>query len=242
MTSQSQIELDRLPEAVRDNVEQFAELLRGLGGANVQSLTVFGEVAVEAFDPQRHAVCNVLVLGSVDLKLLAKIADRGVHFGKQRIAAPLVMTPDYIKASLDTFPLELLEIRQHHVTVLGDDPFAALEFADAHVRHQCEREFKRILIALRQGLLGAAGREHVLEAMEMEVGEALVRTLRGVLWINNEREPLSADEIVSCAERVTGGALDGVRATMDPAAEHGWAAFERLYRDVERLAETVDAL
>ena len=148
--------LERVSGPMRQPLEQYTQLVKELAGENARALTLFGAIAAGVFDPNRHTVRNVLVLERVDLSFLRRLGEHGVKLGKARIAAPLIMTPGYVKASLDTFPLELLEIKQNHVTVFGDDYFDDLAFDDAHVRLQCERELKAILIGLRQGLLAAA--------------------------------------------------------------------------------------
>ncbi|MHC4236096.1 MAG: hypothetical protein ACYSUQ_13350, partial [Planctomycetota bacterium] len=103
--------LDRITESLRLPIRQYAGLVRDIAGPNAGALTLFGPVVAGVFDPKRHAVKSVLVLKAVDLSILRRLAEHGAKLGKARISAPLIMTPQYIKASLDTFPLELLEIQ-----------------------------------------------------------------------------------------------------------------------------------
>ena len=232
---------DGVVESMREPLERFAGLVRELGGENAQALTLFGSIVAGSFDPQRHTARSVFVLEHVDLSLLRRLAEYGIKLGKTRIAAPLIMTPDYIKSSLDTFPLELIDIEQNHYTVFGEDYFTDLSFDDGHVRLQCEREFKTILIGLRQGLLAAAGRERFVGALEQDVGEGLVRTLRGLLWLKGQKDTRSAGEVIAKVEKLTERSLPGIRNSLDPTARHGWDEFEMLYHDVEALGELADA-
>ena len=78
------------------------------------------------------------------------------------------MTPDYIRSSVDTFPLELIEIQQMHLTLFSEVSFDELTFQDGHVRLQCERELKALLIGLRQVLLASAGEEKFIGVLEVE--------------------------------------------------------------------------
>lgn len=233
--------LDRIPGPMREPIRQYAERVQELAGGNALSLTLFGAIAAGAFDATRHTVGNVLVLQSVDLEMLRRLAEGGAKLGKARIAAPLIMTPQYIKASLDTFPLELIEIAQCRLTLFGEDRFTDLSFEDKDVRHQCERELKVILIGLRQGLLTAAGRKGLLGALEINVGEGLIRTLRGLLWLKGQRDAKPAAEVVADAERITERKLAGIRSALIESGEHGWDQFRALYDDVAALGEIVDA-
>ncbi len=231
----------KIPAAMRGPLQEFARFVRELAGKDAKSLTLFGAVIAGSFDAERHTARSVLVVDRVDLTVLRDLAEHGVRLGKASIAAPLIMTPDYIRASLDTFPLEFIEIKQQHVTVFGDDYFDDLAFDDDHIRLQCERELKVILIGLRQGLLAAAGREMLISALEVDVGEGLMRTLRGLLWLKGHEKPKPALEVVEAVETIANRSLAGVRAALDPDSDHGWDVFESLYRDVEALGEIVDA-
>lgn len=233
--------LDRIVESMRQPLRQYAELVQKLGEENARALTLYGAITTGAFEPAVQPAMNVLVLNEVDLDLLRRLAEHGLKLGKARIAAPLIMTPAYIQASLDTFPLELIEIHQQHLTVFGEDHFADLSFEDAHVRLQCEREFKAILIRLRQGLLAAAGRERLVAELEVEIGGSLARTLRGLLWLKGQKEAKPATQVVMAVEKVIDKPLPGVRAALERAGEHGWEQLRLLYADIETLGKIVDA-
>ena len=233
--------LDRIIESMRQPIQQYAEQVRALAGDNALALTLFGSIAAGSFDMKRHTARNVLVLQSVDLELLRGLAKHGSKHGKARIAAPLIMTPGYITASLDTFPLELIEIHQCHIPLFGDDYFATLGLNDAHVRLQCERELKTILIGMRQGLLAAAGREKLIAAIDADVAESLVRTLRGLLWLRGQKEAKPSAHVVSEVEKIIEQELRGVRNVLGVSGPHGWDEFRTLYDDVEAMGKFVDA-
>jgi hypothetical protein len=238
---EERLDMERIPASMRAGVEAYARLVADLAGDNVVALTFFGAVVAAGYDPERGPARNVLMLDKVDLDLLRRVAERGVQIGKLNIAAPVVMTEGYLAASLDSFPIEMIEIAQMRATVLGEDKFGGLRFDEGHVRLACEREFKRVLIGLRQGLLSAAGRERVLAAVEMDVGEVVLRTIRAVLWMKGMKESKPKEEALSEVERLVGRRLEGLRASLDPVVEHDFAAFEKLYGDVEALAEVADA-
>ena len=233
--------LARVTEPMREPIRAYAVLVRELAGSSAKALTLFGAIAADSFDPSRHTARSVLVLDNVDLPMLRRVSNHGVALGRKSISAPLVMTPKYIGASLDTFPLELIEIHQMHLTIFGEEFFDDLKFEDVHVRLQCERELKTILIGLRQGLLAAAGRDKVISALETDVGEGLTRTLRGMLWLKGQKQAEPAGVVVTEVEKIIDRKLPGVRTALDPSGRHGWDEFQALYGDVEALGEIADA-
>ena len=223
-------------------MREYASLLQDSAGDNLSGLTAYGPVLEASFDTTKMAASSVLVLNRIDLALLRRIAEHGPALGSKHISAPIVMTPDYISGSLDTFPLELLEIHQRRATLAGRDHFADLEIQPEHLRLQCEREFKRILIRLRQGLLAAAGRVMALDELEVGVGMDIVRTARGLVWLRGNRASLGREALVSECERICGGTLNGLRAALELYGDHGMREFDALYFDVETLAKVADAL
>lgn len=232
--------MERVNSAMQKPIEQYSQLIRDLAGSNALSLTVVGAIVAGTFDKSRHTVRNVLVLSSIDLEFLKQLSLQGAKLGKVRISAPLIMTPDYIKASLDTFPLELIEIQQWHETLFGEDYFKDLSFEERHVRLQCEREIKTLLIGMRQGLLASGGQEKFIGAMEVDVTEQLIRTLRGVLWLKGKRESLPAPEVVSEIEGIQSQTFQGIRSAINPSGHHGWSEFQTLYKDVEVVGRLID--
>ena len=231
---------DLVPEPMRESVSRYVDLLVQLDGDNIRAITLYGAIAGKGFDRSRQTVQNVRVLESVNLWKLYHLADHGLSLGKARIASPLVMTPQYIQDSLDTFPLELIEIHQRHVTLMGDDYFSDLTFKDVHVRLQCERELKTLLIRMRQGLLAAAGRKKLLGEMEDDLIAILTRTLRGMLWLKGLKNALPAIEVLTETEKSISQKLDQVRDVLEHPGERGWDQFRHLYADIEALGAIVD--
>ena len=75
----------------------------------------------------------------------------------------------------------------------------------------------------------------------MDIGEKLIRTMRGMLWLKGRKEAKPAEAVIAEVEALTDRRLGGVRAALDPSADHGWNEFEMLYDDVASLGNTVDA-
>lgn len=229
-----------IAESMRRPMEEFRELLDGLAGQDLLGLTVFGPILSPDFDQYEVSASSVMVLQKVDLLMLRRLSEHGPHLGRLRIAAPLIMTPAYIQASLDTFPLELLDIHQHHQTLRGTDYFERLDFQPNFLRLQCEHEFKRVLIRLRQGLLASAGRDDFLDDIEHDVGLHLLRNIRGLLWLEGRRHYLPVPEALAACEELVGRSLSGIKAALDPKRTCGWDEFVVLYQDAETLAHRVD--
>ncbi len=237
------------PSAILESIQlpfqkpigEFADLLRKLGGNNALSLTLFGTIAADEPLTPKATARSVLVLNTVELGLLRRISEQGMRFGQQNIAAPLIMTPSYIKDSCDTFPLELLDIQQNHVIIFGEDHFSELKFDDANIRHQCERELKVLAMSMRQGLLAATGRDDVIANVMQSAGDGLLRVMRGMLWIKGKRDRLPRWQVVGAIEKQIDCSLSGVQSTLGEKASPQTVDFDLLYKDIETLGAIANA-
>lgn len=196
------IDLAGLPANTHEGFAELARLLRELAGDDALALHAVGGWLHD--DPlyAGTAARSAVTLKRFDLPLLDRIAARGTRLGKLGLAAPLVVTPDYLPNAADVFPLEFLEIQQLHVLVFGSDSFADLKLAPANLRLQCERELRSELIGLRQGLLSAAGKRSLLGPLCRTSAERVARILRGLLTLVGRQPPRHAAELVAAAAEV----------------------------------------
>jgi hypothetical protein len=234
---------ERLHESLRGPVRRYATRLRELFGAHLFSLTIYGPSVVGVLPHRHQSVRSAVVFDTLDWQRMWQLSAEGPRLASLQLAAPLVFTPEWLQNSCDVFPLEFIEIQQLHVTLLGDDVFAPLVFAERDVRLQCERELKVASIALRQRLLSSGGRQRRLQHAGRELAEHLVRTLRGLLWLKQLRQSLDAKQVVAESERLLGRPLPGISHLAAAAGdETTWQQFRDLCVDVKALEQLVDAL
>jgi hypothetical protein len=151
-----------LAPAIGGRYLPFMQEVMNSAGGQIHSIHVSGSALTEGFDPKRSDIHSVIVLQQMDLDFLKLLAPLGKKYGKKGIAAPLIMTPDYISSSLDVFPIEFLDLKLLHQTIQGEDLLQNLEIGMTDLRQQCERELKSRLIGLRQEYLSAAGDRKIL--------------------------------------------------------------------------------
>lgn len=242
MTTDTHLHLGSIRAERRDETTELAGLISSLAGPGLLGLTVFGSCVSSDYDGAAGRLTSVAVLDKINLDQLAELAEHGQRLARLDIAAPLVMTPASIDRSRDTFALELVELVQFRATVLGHDYFENISIENEHLRLQIERSFKQMLIDLRQGVLYSVGREGLLSEVVESIGERLLRTLRGLLWLRGGREPMSRTHVIAAAARLTGRELPGVREAAADKMIHDWNEFKSLYGDLERLAAFSDEM
>ncbi len=235
--------------AVAAKIAPMVEELLREHGPNVHSFHIVGSAVIPDYDEKLSDINSVAVLNTMDLKFISFLAPLGRKYGRKRIAAPLVMTPEYISRSLDVFPIEFLDFRLIHRTIYGNDIFAPLNIDRPHLRLQCEREIKTKLISLRQGYVSSLGRKEHL-------GEVLVRSitgsmafLRAVITLLGKEPPVSRTDVIAAFGAATGIETAIFREMLalkaraiKPTEKELHALFERYYNALESTEKIVDGL
>lgn len=241
------LRLEKVPPAVRAKAAPFLEELAKVAGPGLHSLHLVGSAVTPDWHPDRSDINTLLVLQDMDLAVLESLAPLGRRFKGSGIAPPLVMDLGYVLSSLDVFPMEFLEMRLIHQTVLGEDILAPLKIDRGDLRHQCEREIKSRLVGLRQGYLRALGEPKALT-------EALVRFLsgyqplaRGILVLLGQEPPLQRAAAFTALAAVVGpeaGVFVEMLAVKEgrskPDAAGARDLFERCHNATERLGRIID--
>lgn len=162
---------------------------------------VLGErfVALIVYEPDSAAVfCERI--DPADLEALSALTDT---WHRDRLATPLVMTPDEFRRSLDTFPLEYQAILKRHVVLDGTSPLDDALIRPEDLRRACEVLAKAHLIHLREGWLESAGHPGDLAKMVARSAAPLRLVLTNLAELNG----LPADDAASlaaAAERLAG--------------------------------------
>jgi len=140
-------------------LDEFVKRVREAGGANIESVVLFGSAVAGDFHPglsNLNVLCILRVSSFEALKSLAPVAK---WWDKQKQPPPLCMTRQEIERSTDVFTIELLDMQQHHRVLFGEDVLSGLQIPlDLH-RVQVEYELREKLILLRQHVLMAVDNE-----------------------------------------------------------------------------------
>ena len=215
----------------------------------VHSVHLVGSALTQDYDSKTSDINSVVVLHRMDLTFLEFLAPLGKKYGKKKIAAPLIMTPDYIENSLDVFPIEFLNIKLLHHTVFGEDIFQDLVINNSDLRHQCERELKVKLIGLRQGYILASGNQGILSKGFEESFAGYMPLFKAIIVLHGKVAPRNNTEIITILETLTDIRLDVFHQVLDlkrrkkkPTIDQLKMVFKDYYEAIEKLGNITDAL
>lgn len=241
--------IEGVNEKVRTQIGFFAgELLREKG-AVIHSIHIVGSCLTADFDEKRSDINSVVVLGAMDFAFVKFLAGIGNKYKKKGVAAPLVMTPEYIKSSLDVFPVEFLDFHLIHKTVHGPDVFKELEIDTEHLRIQCERDMKTMLIRLRQGYISALGDKTRIEGLITSSITGCIPVFRALIHLLKAPPPVARHDVIELFQKLTGAenrafekALLLKKGRMKLSKDEMNVLFEEYYEAVEKAGNVIDKL
>lgn len=245
----SDLSLEKLKPAAAERIKPFLNELLSLSRNKIHSLHITGSAITDDFNPKVSDVNSIFVLKEMDLKLLELLAPLGKKYGKNRVAAPLIMTPEYITSSLDVFPVEFLNFKLIHTTVFGDDILENIEIKKTDLRHQCEREIKTKLIWLRQGYISSMGNKKMLTQGFADSISGYIPLFRGIIFLLDKQPPIRQDEVLKTLAEVseinTGvftKVLKEKREKIKLGIDDLNTIFEDYYAVTEKLGKIVDGI
>jgi hypothetical protein len=162
---------------------------------------VFGDRLVAlVVSPAGASAAFVASVGADDLDALGPLADA---WHRDSLEAPLVMTPDEFRRSLDTFPLEYQSLLDHHVVIAGRPPFEGVRIQPDDLRRACEAQARGHLIHLRQGWVAHASHHGGVERLLAQSAAPLRAVLTNLARLHNE-EGMDDDALAAWASRTAG--------------------------------------
>ena len=243
----SKLYLDKLKPVVAKSIDSFLKNIFENFGEHIHSIYVVGSALTNDFQKKHSDINSILVLKQINLKYLAILAPMGKKFRKQHIAAPLIMTPEYIKSSCDVFPIEFLNYKFMHQTIYGEDLFTDIQIKNSDLRQQCERDIKADLIGLRQGYLSTMGNKKELRIRIVRSLPKLIPLFRGIIFLYNQEPKTDFIDVLEQLEAAT--PIDCsvffriLENRIQPDAKmSGQSVFEEYYDALEKLSQVVDEI
>lgn len=141
-----------LPEKLKDTLNEFITRLKDTYGEELISVVLYGSGASGEFTTRYSNVNLLVILKDTSLDNLNKISTL-ITRHKFQMIKPLFFSEDYIKRSIDVFPIEFLDMKENHIVLHGKDVLSSLAIDIKNLRFQCEQELKAKLVNIKHAYL-----------------------------------------------------------------------------------------
>ncbi|HVP14412.1 MAG TPA: hypothetical protein VMS88_02640 [Terriglobales bacterium] len=248
MLSTSEVRIEPAAEIVALASRWLAPVRAALGSEFV-SACLTGSVLTQGFDPKHSHVNLLIVARSLDAATLDAVARAMPAQRKPPLVEPLFLTRRQIEASLDSFPIEWVEIQERHLRLEGEDVFGGLVVPRTYLRLQCEHELRGKHIQLRQSYLLHFGDAAMLARTLRASASGFATLFRTLLRLRGETLPADPTRVIQRvadlyrldAQRLLSAHL--VRyAAARPRADEVHALYGRFLTEVERLVDALNEL
>ena len=180
---------------IKKITDDFLDNIREAFGNELISVILYGPAARGEKLKYPYITFMVVVTDNSPSEL-APCSKYVKEWQKKLITVPLFLTQDYIKRSLDTYPLEFMEMASSYHVVFGEDMFKGLSFDRADVRSECEREVKGKLLHLRAEYLNLHGNTRGLIDLVQRSLNTFRLLFSGALYLKGQEIPAKTEDIL----------------------------------------------
>lgn len=237
------------PRAVAAAIQRLLDDAQQAIRGNLAGIILYGGLARGRYRPGKSDVNLVVLLGEASAPALASLAPMLHRAWRAAAVEPLILTPEEVQRAADVFATKFLDIRDHHVVLLGEDPFAELEISPKHLRLRVEQSLQNLLMRLRRRFVlvadDPAGQARVLAS----AARPLAIELAALLRLANKALPEEDRTTALFASAARAFDLDAEAlaemAALRQDAEHpegSTALFGRVLRCVTQAAQVADRL
>lgn len=235
---------------IKNKNELFNEIVhvyKTVFGDEILSVSIYGSAITENFNPKTSDINSAIILTNLQLENLVPAKNAVAKLKKKRVATPLFLSKEYIESSLDTFPIEFLNIQCNHKTIFGEDYFADLKIDKEYLRLQAERELKGKLLILRLAFIENIKNKRLTTNIIQNSITAILPVLKAILFLNDKKNPLENNEVINACEDMLQIDLQSIRQAlsykfnkMDLKGEDLVGFFEQYVGAIDSISDIVD--
>jgi len=144
----------KISEDLQKVLNDFSSELNKIYKDSLISVILYGSASSGEYVPHRSDVNVLVVLTDSGVTNIAKARNT---INKKRFSdiKPIFVTERYIQSSLDTFPIEFLDMEENHAVISGKDVLSGIKIDTRNLRFQCEQELKSKILLLKTAYIRA---------------------------------------------------------------------------------------
>lgn len=178
-------------------LERILQVLKKILGTRLISFVMYGSSHTGEFHEGYSNINTMAVVSGITMHDIAEIGKELKWFFYKDNPSPLVFTPDELNSFKDVFPIEMLDMIDHHTLVYGDtDPLKGITIDRRNLKFQCESELKAKLIRLRQALFLNQSEKQAAVIMTASLS-SFIALFKGVLRLREIEVPARKKEVIA---------------------------------------------
>jgi predicted nucleotidyltransferase len=239
----------KIPQKPEEIFQEIAADYQGVFGPDLISIILYGSGARGEYIPKKSDINFLVLLTENGTEHLSRAFKTVLKWHKSRVNTPLFLSKDYIKTSLDVFPIEFLNIKSHYQVIYGEDILQDVSPEKKFLRLQCERELKGKLLQLRHQFLETGGSKSEIEKLIARSVPTFYSIFRALLFLEDKAIPPRSPDLLSLISHKVG--VDSTRfldilkikdGTKKLSAGEAVSFMEEYIEQIKKLTAFVDEM
>ena len=233
---------------VTNKARLLADDYRNVFGDDLVSVILYGSSVTKEYDPNKSDLNFLIVLSEEGIERLHLAHELVARWRKKKVGTPLFLTKEYIDFSLDTFPIEFLNIKRNHQVIVGEDVLAGISFKREFIRMEGERELKGKLLLLRQRYVETRGKRKVLKELISASLPTFIFVFKGLLYLLDKEVPETKEQTITILsqelkldQELFTSLLQLEAGTFKYSRQELGDLFKRYLKEIRRLALLMDS-
>ena len=233
---------------VMNKARLLADDYRNVFGDDLVSVILYGSSVTKEYDPNKSDLNFLIVLSEEGIERLHLAHELVARWRKKKVGTPLFLTKEYIDFSLDTFPIEFLNIKRNHQVIVGEDVLAGISFKREFIRMEGERELKGKLLLLRQRYVETRGKRKVLKELISASLPTFIFVFKGLLYLLDKEVPETKEQTITILsqelkldQELFTSLLQLEAGTFKYSRQELGDLFKRYLKEIRRLALLMDS-
>jgi hypothetical protein len=200
---------------MEDKLAEFMKRLKDGGRTNLKSVVLYGSAVTGEFRAGLSDLNTLCLVGRAKSEDLENLHEAAEWWTRQGNHPPLVFTHDELLRSADVFAIELLDMKQSHRILFGEDFLTSLDVPMRQHRLQVERELRTNWLRLRQTVLTAPLSHKAHLGIMSQSVSAFCALFRHALLALDQPMPATKREAVAAIAAYTGADPSGFNSILD---------------------------
>lgn len=233
--------VDRLPEPVRNVLDDFVAQCSAAFGSSLRAVVLFGSAAEARLRPTSD-VNVIVVLSAFDAAAADTIRDvlRSAH-AAIRLEVMFLLVGEIARAA-EAFAVKFADIAERHVVLHGDDPFGGLRVSGEALRYRTRQVLLNQVLRLRERYAMAAGRDEVAVRLVADAAAPLRSAAAAILRLEGRPAESPKAALATLVAEVEGRDWSDVLGAVSRARETGRLGPGEAKRVLAALMELAAAL
>jgi len=178
-------------ENVSSDLKTFQEHLVQRAGENLESIILYGSLASGEFQDDKSDVNVFILLKDVNYTALAELSAIVRDWMGNDYPMPVIMETAELMQYAQSFPIEFLDMKDHHRVLVGTDVIAPLIVPNDLLKAQTFHELSMRQMQLRRSTLLLAQKPKELAKVFHQSLPSVLALLRAALRLQHPIEPMS---------------------------------------------------